>query len=123
MLLDLLMELYRQIEEAGLENEWCVYTEQDGGLIPIGAKRNKLTINARCEYLISFDDDDWPEPDYVKVIDNELKTKPDAVGYEVLNPSKSIKTFHLHMTGLRRYDKIDKVDKPYKIVHPLSLGS
>ena len=47
-------------------------------------------------------------------------------GYKILNPSKDIKTFHLHNSGIRHYDATvkskDRVPPPYKQIWPHHLA-
>jgi len=47
-------------------------------------------------------------------------------GFNVINPSLTIKTFHLHLTGVRNYisntgKTMDVIPPPYKLVHPIHL--
>lgn len=44
--------------------------------------------------------------------------------YDVINPSRTIKTFHLHLTNIRNYCKVSSVDvvpPPYKVLIPREL--
>lgn len=50
--------------------------------------------------------------------DNAIADRAERAGYRVLNPSKTIKTYHLHNTGIRNYSPNVKVPKPYKMVTP-----
>jgi hypothetical protein len=46
--------------------------------------------------------------------DNGIAYKLSEAGYEVLSPSYMIKTYHLHLTGVRNYvEKRDRVEGPY----------
>lgn len=57
-------------------------------------------------------------------IDNYIASLLESSGYEVLNPSLSIKTFHVHLTGIRNYTAlVDGVDifrlrEPHKYLTP-----
>lgn len=55
--------------------------------------------------------------------DNRIAYEIKEAGYEVLNPSRTIKPWHLHNSGVRNYSTIhrDKVSPPYHriIPHPL----
>ena len=47
-------------------------------------------------------------------------------GYNVINPSLSIKTYHLHLSGIRNYttpsgNVIDRIPPPYKTIQPSYL--
>lgn len=56
-------------------------------------------------------------------VDNRLAHELDAAGYKVLNPSKSIQTYHLHLSGHRPGNKPEnRVPGPYLFVSPHKLG-
>lgn len=44
-----------------------------------------------------------------------------SAGYTVINPSGSIKAFHIHQSGIRHYTDNDKVEGPYLNVEPTNL--
>ena len=46
-------------------------------------KRQDLLDSSTADYVSYFDDDDWPEPDYVAVIMEALAQGPDYVGFRV----------------------------------------
>jgi hypothetical protein len=48
--------------------------------------------------------------------DNAIAYSLFKAGYKVHNVSKSIRTYHLHLTGVRNYTHKDKVNQPYKNV-------
>lgn len=53
--------------------------------------------------------------------DNKLAYELEQQGYEVLNPSCSVKTYHHHLSNIRNYingDNIQRVPPPYKLVNP-----
>lgn len=55
--------------------------------------------------------------------DNRLAYEISKAGYKISNPSLTIKTYHLHLTGIRNYTMENKylVPGPYLGVHPTSL--
>lgn len=55
--------------------------------------------------------------------DNRLAYEFEHAGYKILNPSLTIKTYHLHNTGIRNYNMSPEflVPKPYLTVNPVSL--
>jgi len=58
--------------------------ESDDGEMSIGAKRNKLISRAAGEWVVFHDDDDPPQPYYVKSILSEIqKHAPDCIGFKV----------------------------------------
>jgi hypothetical protein len=50
--------------------------------------------------------------------DNAIADRAERAGYRVLNPSKTIKTYHLHNSGARNYNPNNRVPKPYKLITP-----
>lgn len=56
--------------------------------------------------------------------DNAIAARLADAGYEILNPSKTIRALHLHQTGLRRYGHMpaDFVPRPYLLVNPIVSG-
>lgn len=55
--------------------------------------------------------------------DNKIAYLLEASGYNVLNPSRTIKTYHLHLTNIRNYTDIvghaiERIQPPYKLLHP-----
>jgi hypothetical protein len=55
--------------------------------------------------------------------DNKIAYIIKQNGYELFNPCKDIKTFHVHNSGVRNYISngvvIDRVAPPYEFVHPI----
>lgn len=60
----------------------------------------------------------------VRGCDNRLAALLAEAGYQVFNPSKTIRAMHLHRTGIRRYshDAGSAVPPPYLLVDPTELG-
>lgn len=50
--------------------------------------------------------------------DNAIMDRFHKAGYKAINPSKTIKSYHLHLSGARSYDVNDKVKPPYMILNP-----
>lgn len=52
--------------------------------------------------------------------DNAIAERIQRSGYKVLNPSKSIKSIHLHTSGIRNYShaKDPAIEKPYLLIAP-----
>jgi len=55
--------------------------------------------------------------------DNAIAERIQRAGYVVKNPCLDIKTFHLHLTQIRNYDRKDTTPKPYLLIHPHKLNS
>ncbi len=66
-------------------NEVEIITASDEGETSIGAKRNALIVNSNGEYITFVDDDDVVSEDYVELILNAIKDKPDVVGIHLLH--------------------------------------
>ena len=51
--------------------------------------------------------------------DNRIAYELEKAGYKVINPSYSIRSFHLHLTNYRNYnDETPKIQPPYGYVKP-----
>lgn len=55
--------------------------------------------------------------------DNAICQRIEAAGYVVQNPSRDIKSIHVHTTGVRNYDTSQSIYQPYKLVDPHHLPS
>ena len=53
--------------------------------------------------------------------DNKMAYEFNKAGYAVSNPSKSIKSYHVHNSNIRNYTRKDSVPPPYLMVPPSSL--
>lgn len=81
MLTRLTKELYKQIYSWDVKKTKVkvrIYTEVDGGLLPIGSKRNELTMKADAKFIMNWDDDDMPKTDAVKRIVDKIVLNPDV---------------------------------------------
>lgn len=55
--------------------------------------------------------------------DNRLCFLFKQSGYKVINPSKDVKTVHVHLTGLRTYNaNTERIQPPYYTIQPTFLG-
>lgn len=80
-------ELDRQAEGLPVE----ILFEEDNKQMSVGAKRQKLLLRAKGEYIVYFDSDDWPYSFYVSEIVKALESKPDCVGFEINMTTNGIK--------------------------------
>lgn len=53
--------------------------------------------------------------------DNRFAAEADRAGLIVSNPSRTVRAHHLHMSGIRRYQKSDQVPGPYLALPPANL--
>ena len=53
--------------------------------------------------------------------DNRIAFEFAKVGYKVSNPSKSIRVYHLHNSGVRHYSQADRIPRPYLFLDPHKL--
>jgi hypothetical protein len=57
----------------------------------------------------------------IRGCDNRIAYEFNKAGYTVSNPSKSIKSYHLHKSNIRNYIMSDVVPQPYLTIKPSSL--
>jgi hypothetical protein len=50
--------------------------------------------------------------------DNAIADRLSRSGYHVINPSRTIKSYHLHESGVRNYNPNIKIPQPYKLIAP-----
>lgn len=55
--------------------------------------------------------------------DNRIARLFKDAGFEVLNPSKSVKCIHLHQSQKRNYDRSQTVQPPYHFIQPHELNT
>lgn len=56
---------------------------EDRKQISIGKKRNDLLKMATGDYIVFFDSDDMPYPEYTKEILQGLESNPDCIGFKI----------------------------------------
>lgn len=102
---ELLNELQRQCAEIHA-TDVEVLTNVDNKEKSTGAKRNELLQSATGKYIIFIDDDDWPEPCYIKELLNAATSDADCFamnGWITTNGGNRIdwalsKDYHNHGT-------------------------
>lgn len=57
--------------------------EEDEKQISVGAKRQKLLERSKGKYIVYFDSDDFPSPNYVSDIIEQLEKEPDCIGFKI----------------------------------------
>lgn len=57
---------------------------EDNREMILGDKRNALLEKANGKYIVFFDSDDFPKPNYVSSIMKALESNPDCVGFRIL---------------------------------------
>lgn len=67
-----------QISSNGLEGEVEILSLRDNGERPTGAKRNTLLAMATGDFVVFVDDDDELSPDYVPILCQALRSRPDV---------------------------------------------
>jgi hypothetical protein len=53
--------------------------------------------------------------------DNRIAAEFEIAGYRVSNPSKSIRSYHVHNSGIRNYTTTDVIPKPYLTIPTSTL--
>ena len=74
----LVMELTKQIIDAGMEEQVEIISLCDKGLLSIGAKRNELLSRTRGDYVAFIDDDDTVSERYVALLMEGIKKGVDC---------------------------------------------
>ncbi len=74
-----LIQLLRHLE-AQSTKEVEILVKSDDRQMSIGEKRNFLLQEAKGDYVCFIDDDDWVDGEYIPLILEALKSKPDVVG-------------------------------------------
>ena len=79
--IQLLIEFKRQTDLLPtVEVSWNPAPKKE---MSIGEKRNRLLKAANGDYIVFFDDDDWPSPNYVQLILKAIETNPDCIGINI----------------------------------------
>jgi len=91
----------------------------DDKVITIGHKRNDLLSMAKGDYIVFFDDDDWPYDCYIEEIMQALSHNPDCVGMLIHmttngeNPQTCCHSFKYK----KWMDKVDGYDYVRSVTH------
>lgn len=135
--------MFEVMSEMTGTNDWNVlinsdiYTDETIKLIEkydhntfIALARWDLDRNGNAKLFNTWDSQDtWAFKGKAKAIkgdffqgiagcDNAIANRAEVAGYKVINPSKTIKTYHLHLTEIRNYNPNVKVPQPYKLINP-----
>lgn len=85
-------EFGKQILALGLEGKVEIVFKSDNKEMTIGDKRNWLLDNCKGEWIVFFDDDDWPYPYYVEKMWNAInQIDIDCVGMNISMTTNGIK--------------------------------
>jgi glycosyltransferase involved in cell wall biosynthesis len=87
----LMLEFLRQKLLLDDPEELEILFDEDNKEISVGAKRQKLLMAAQGEYIVFFDSDDWPMPDYVAQMMWAIDQKPDCVGFLIHMTTNGVK--------------------------------
>lgn len=113
MLAELLKEFRKQSDEHGLSDFIEILFDTDDGTRTTGSKRNALLFLALGEYVVFFDDDDWPSPEYLKEILKAIDRQPDVIGFNG----------YITSNGGRRIPWRISKDLPYKTIKTKGMDS
>lgn len=125
-------ELYSQIR--GRNNEVEVLSLTDQRQETTGAKRNKLLNQAKGEYVVFFDDDDWPEACYIDEILKGCSTGADcmAINGTITTNGKDLKRWYISidhqyisstdLLGREIYLRYPNHITPIRREHALKIG-
>ncbi len=73
---DMFNQLLLKFVGMGYRDEVEILSDNTGKQISIGRKRNNLLKKATGDWIVFFDDDDWPCDDYIGLILNAIKSNP-----------------------------------------------
>jgi cellulose synthase/poly-beta-1,6-N-acetylglucosamine synthase-like glycosyltransferase len=73
---DMLVELLEEFERQREPNVGVIVFRDNTETI-YGEKCQRLLKASEADYVSFFDDDDWPEPDFVAAINGALRERPD----------------------------------------------
>jgi glycosyltransferase involved in cell wall biosynthesis len=79
---DMLVELLEEFERQREPNVGVIVFRDNTETI-YGEKCQRLLEASEADYVSFFDDDDWPEPDFIAAISEALRERPDYVGFNV----------------------------------------
>lgn len=65
--------------------------DEDEKQMSVGAKRQKLLLNAHGNYITYFDSDDFPKPNYVQKIMKAIEDQPDCIGFKIEMTTNGVK--------------------------------
>ncbi|MGV8130703.1 MAG: hypothetical protein ACP5N7_01210 [Candidatus Pacearchaeota archaeon] len=127
-----------------ISNTDICFDEYSIGLIKASIKENECYALSRWDIQLNGDvihynhrdsQDTWVFKGEIKKfnsdffigkcgIDNRIAHEISIAGYNVINPSKTIRSYHLHITGVRNYRRIESevIKPPYKLIQPTYLG-
>jgi glycosyltransferase involved in cell wall biosynthesis len=80
----LMKELQRQIKSGRLSKVAEIISMCDNKEMTIGEKRNRLYLQAKGEYSVQWDSDDWIHAEGISLIIEAMKDKPDCITYKEL---------------------------------------
>lgn len=95
--------------------------------------RSEISSNGTSEFFHRPDSQDtWIVRGQVKNVDgdfllgkrgcdNRIAYEFRKAGYDIYNPSQSIKTYHLHNSNIRTYTNHDVIPGPYLTLHPETI--
>jgi hypothetical protein len=76
-LFDHLLQRFSVITPDGIRNHIQFLCNSADKSVSVGAKRQKLLNRSRAQWVVFFDDDDWPEDQYISSIINAIEQNPD----------------------------------------------
>lgn len=109
--------LLNRFQELSMDGVNVIYLSDDKTM-PIGTKRNKLLEMSSADYIVFFDDDDWPHDIFVSDIMQALVTKPDCVGFEILCMMDGVPKLACHSLKYKEWSgDIDGYDHVRNVTH------
>ena len=116
-------ECLRQIEDSLKSNECYALSRWDKQ--PDGSLIHFNRSDSQDCWIVKGKPKDVPNCDFTAAkagCDNAIAERLNSAGYIVLNPSKDIKTIHVHLSQVRNYNPKIKTERPYLLVLPHRIG-
>ncbi len=115
----LYQKLQKQIHHYGLEDQIEILFFRDNRERSIGEKRNALLRQSRGKYINFIDDDDDVHDDYIKMLYDRIKKKPDCVSlYGMITFDGNYPTPFFHSIAYDHY--FEKPGAYYRPPNPIN---
>jgi hypothetical protein len=118
------------LEVMSKEEHAKIHSKEDGGFVRDGVRWSKILqiSNVGIKEVFDITMKDQSNPNFlannivVHNCDNRFAYELTQMGYILSNPSKRIKSYHVHTSNVRNYLENDKpkeiVPEPYQLIHP-----
>jgi hypothetical protein len=112
----LVFNVLNQVEDLGITDQVQILTDFDNKEVSIGAKRQRMLLAAKGEYVVSIDSDDAIMTDYLAEIWRGIKEQPDCITFEISctgTKGKRANVSNKYPDWMDNVDGFDYVRLPY----------